>query len=450
MDTELLTRVLAQRARLRRHDTWSTERLAGFQAASLVRLRRHASRAPYYAHSLAGLERAPLSELPPLTKSDVMASFDRLLTRQDIDLATVEAHLADLTQADGDPGVPLNRRWWVAATGGTTGQRGVFVWDRREWATVLASYARATTWAGIRVGPRHPVRTAVVSSVVPTHQSAVVGASLRSRLVPTLRLDARSPLAETVEALNTFGPRVLVGYPSVLRPLAHEQLAGRLHLAPQAVMSASEVLSGRAAAEMQAAWVAPPFDVYAATETAGIASTCSAGRRHLYEDLVIVEVVDEAGSPVPDGTIGSGLLATVLFSRTLPLIRYRLSDQISVRRVPCPCGMPYRVLDTIEGREEETLVLRAGSGTVRIHPNVFHAALDDVEVDGWQVVQHTLGLRLLVVTGPRSPSPSELQARLRRALADAGATAVAIEVEVVREIPRTALGKTPLMRRADN
>ena len=131
-----------------------------------------------------------------------------------------------------------------------------------------------------------------------------------------------------VRQLNGFGPRLLVGYPSAIRPLAAEQLAGRLHIKPEAVMSASEVLTDTAAQESRNAWNSPTFDVYTATETAGIVSTCAAGRRHLYEDPVIAEPVDENYVPVPAGTTRSRLLASVLFTRTLPLIRYELSDRI--------------------------------------------------------------------------------------------------------------------------
>lgn len=171
------------------------------------------------------------------------------------------------------------------------------MWSRSEWATVLASYARANDWAGMRVGLTHPVRVALVSSRTPTHQSAVVGASLRSRLVPTLRLDATSRLSNTVAALNRFQPRMLVGYASALKPLAAEQRAGGLAISPQAVMSASEVLTKRTAAEISEAWGTAPFDVYAATETAGIASPCTFHNSHVYEDLVIVEPVNESGAP---------------------------------------------------------------------------------------------------------------------------------------------------------
>ncbi len=137
---------------------------------------------------------------------------------------------------------------------------------------MLASYARANDWAEIPAGLTRPLKVAIVSSRLPTHQSAVVGATLRSAIIPTPRLDAAAPRAETVAALNGFQPRLLVGYASALRPLAAEQTAGRLAIRPRAVISASEVLAPSAAAEIEAAWGAAPFDVYAATDTAGISS----------------------------------------------------------------------------------------------------------------------------------------------------------------------------------
>jgi phenylacetate-coenzyme A ligase PaaK-like adenylate-forming protein len=42
-------------------------------------------------------------------------------------------------------------------------------------------------------------------------------------------------------------------------------------------------------------------NVYAATETAGIASECRLGHLHRYEDLVIAEIVDGDNQPVPEG-----------------------------------------------------------------------------------------------------------------------------------------------------
>jgi phenylacetate-coenzyme A ligase PaaK-like adenylate-forming protein len=375
-----------------------------------------------------------------------MEHFDEALTTPDLGLADLENHLRSLTESGGDPGVPWKDRWWAAATAGTTGRRGTFVWNRSEWGTVLASYARASDWAGISAGPARPLKMALVSSRVPTHQSAVVGAALRSRLIPTLRLDVTAPMAETVAALNRFQPRLLVGYASALKPLAAEQRAGRLHISPHAVMSASEVLSPHTASELQEAWGTAPFDVYAATETAGIASPCIHRNRHVYEDLLIVEPVDQDGKPVPPGTTGAKLLVTVLFSRTLPLIRYELSDRVRLGGRGCACGRPFTLLEDVEGRVEDVLHLPGMSGSVTVHPIVFHHVLDQAALAGWQVVQEPARVRVLLAGLAPGSSQDGVRAAVADALTAAGVVQTPVDVQLVDHLERTALGKAPFVR----
>ena len=447
MDVRILSQVLYLRATWRRRDRWDAVRIAAHQEQALQRLRAATyAGSEFYRRRHAGLHDAPLNELPSVTKTDLMENFDEAVTTPDLRLVDLEAHLRFVTRSGGDPARPFRGRWRVAATAGTCGRRGIFAWNRSEWASVLASYARANDWAGVAAFPGRPVKMALVSSRVPTHQSAVVGASVASPFVPTLRLDVTAPTDETVNALNAFQPRVLVGYASALRPLAAEQREGRLHIAPAGVMSASEVLTAQAAVEMQDAWGTAPFDVYAATETAVIASPCTYRNRHVYEDLVIVEPVDSAGSPVPPGTTGAKLLVTVLFSRTLPLIRYEMSDTIRLDGRGCPCGRSFALLEDVEGRMEDVLQLQGNNGLVPVHPNVFHKVLDDVASSGWQVIQEAAVLRILVAGLMPGRSTGSIEAAVAAALAGAGASPLRIDVQVVDRLERTALGKAPFVR----
>jgi phenylacetate-coenzyme A ligase PaaK-like adenylate-forming protein len=130
----------------------------------------------------------------------------------------------------------------------------VVVEELGQWVTVLASYNRSLDWAG----------------ATPWHQSARVGATVRSPWVQTLRIDSGDPQRGILERLHRFQPQVLVGYASMLRLLASEQLAGRLTIAPDVIFSASEVLTGETRRRIHQAWSRRPFDVYAATGTAGI------------------------------------------------------------------------------------------------------------------------------------------------------------------------------------
>jgi phenylacetate-CoA ligase len=164
----------------------------------------------------------------------------------------------------------------------------------------LASYNRSFDWAGVGAGITRRTRMAVVSSTTPWHQSARVGASVHSPWVPTLRIDSGDPLESIVERLNGFRPRVLVAYASMAHLLAEEQLAGRLRISPDFVFGSSEVFTEQARRRVEEAWEKKPFEVYAATEPAGIASECEQHRgMHLFEDLVMTEVVDGKNRPVP-------------------------------------------------------------------------------------------------------------------------------------------------------
>lgn len=438
MNLAALAAVLRQRATLRARDRWSREELLAYQAQSLADLRSYAvARSPFYRDLHRGLEAAPLTELPVVTKATLMAQFDELVTDRNVHLADVERYLATASVTDR-----YRDRYRVAATGGTTGRRGVFLADPHEWTAILASYARAYDWAGVAAGVTRRMRMAVVSSTNPTHQSSIVGATVASPFIPTLRLDASRPIAEVVAALNDFRPESLVGYASMLRVLAEEQLEGRLHVNLRAALSASEVLTPDTRERIQAAFGVAATNVYAATETAGIASECRQGHLHRYEDLVIAEIVGEDNRPVPEGEYGARTLVTVLFSRTQPLIRYELSDRIAAAPGQ-PGDLPFSLLAGIEGREEEILTI----GGVTVHPNVFHGALERLPVSGWQVIDEGGSVRVLLA-GASGVDPATVAGSVRAALAGVGARNAAIVVELVDAIPRTALGKAPLIRRA--
>lgn len=444
MTPALLYRIFRNRGVLAEHDAWPRERLLAHQAHALAELRRYATeRSAFWRDALARLDGAALSALPVLTKATLMERWDAVVTDPRLRLDAVRAHAE--TMAAGER---YERRWYVSATSGTSGHRGVFVWDPEEWAWVIASYARAQDWAGVGASLARRRRMAVVSSRAPWHQSALVGASVDSPWVPTLRLDAGAPLAETCAALDAFQPETLVLYASMARVLAEEQLAGRLHIRPEAVFCASEVLTASTKARATEAWGRPPFEVYAATEPAGIASACPEGRMHLYEDLVIPEVVDDDGRAVPVATSGARLLVTVLFSRTLPLLRYELDDRVRLSADTCPCGRPYGLLDGVEGRSDEVLDLPApGGGTRALHPVVFHQVLEPVPAHGWQVVDRGTELEVLVARPGADFDPEGVTRRLEAALAQAGVVAPPIRVHAVDAIPRGATAKSRQVRR---
>jgi putative adenylate-forming enzyme len=444
MNARLLAQILRRRQDLRSHDRWSRRDLEVHQAGQLRDLREFTSeRSRFYQRFHHGLGTRSLHELPVLTKAMLMEQFDELSTDPAVRRDDVLQYISTMKT-----GQRFLDRYYAASTSGSTGRRGLFVWSQTEWATIMASYSRGQDWAGVPTRITGRQSLALVSSRTPWHQSALVGATAESRFIPTLRLDATEPLPALNDQLNHFQPDVLVAYASMGRVLADEQLAGRLHIAPRAVMTASEVLSDESRRRIERAFGSSPFNQYAATETAGIAADCELHRMHFYEDLVIAEIVDEMNRPVPAGAFGAKVLVTVLFSRTLPLIRYEMSDCLRASSETCPCGRSLAVLDAVEGRREDVLELPSrDGGKVTVHPNVFHEILDLLPLRGWQVREEPFGLRVLVVGPPDVVQSKAWSQQLAAAVANQGARVGQVLVERVEDIPRTALGKAPLIQR---
>jgi putative adenylate-forming enzyme len=443
MNLLMILEVLARRRALRGHERWSREHLLAHQSRQLERARAFAyARSPFYREHHRGLERAPFDALPALTKKTLMDRFDDVVTDRSLRRADVESYLASLQDNRR-----LRGRYWVSSTSGSSGLKCLVPSTDREWATVIASYARANEWAGVTAGLTRRTTMAVVSSTTPWHQSSRVAATVQSPFMKSVRFDAASPLVEIVAGLDSQQPEVLVAYASMLRVLAEEQLRGRLHIRPRAVNCSSEVLTVEARALATRAWGVAPFNVYAATETGGIGAECGLHTGlHVFEDLVIIEPVDEHDRPVPDGVAGDKLLVSVLFGRTLPLLRYELTDRVRMATRTCPCGLPFRLIEAVEGRTDDLLRLpgRAG-GLVTVHPIAVHHALDEVLAGGWQVREEEGRLRVLIARPGVGFSVEGVTAALCAALEATGAAPTAVSVDVVDNIPAGAAGKRPLV-----
>lgn len=445
MDISIMLKLLHTLEQLRKHERWTRAQLDTYQAESLRRLREYTcARSPFYQKFHQGLFDRPLSELPVLTKAMMMEHFDDLVTDRSLRLEAIRAYAAQ-----GEAGQRYRNRYWVNATSGSSGQPGFFLFDRAEWVYVLASFARSQEWSGVQINLTHRQRMATVASISPWHMSSQAAASVKSWWRPSLRLPASQSLSQTVEQLNKWQPEVLIAYASMAGILAEEQLAGRLRIHPQVVYTASEVLTQPTRRRVREAWGDEPFNQYVATETASIAAEYRVGRRmHFFEDLVIAENVDEHYRPVPPGEYGAKVLITTLFSRTQPIIRYELNDSVRMSTAVHADGLPFAVLDGVQGRVEDALQLPAvAGGTLAVQPLVFNRVMDIVPVGGWQVTQQADDGLVMLLTGVRDGLLDEaLIDRLTRSLAQAGVRAPYIHVQRVVAIPKTAAGKAPLIK----
>ncbi|HKZ01054.1 MAG TPA: hypothetical protein VJ180_02385 [Pyrinomonadaceae bacterium] len=445
MNIQIMLKLLHTLEQLRKHESWTRQQLESYQAKALQELRQYAyERSPFYQKFHKGLTGLPLHKLPVLTKALMMEHFDELVTDRKL-------HLEDVRAFASQGGLMQRYRnhYYVNATSGSSGHPGFFLFDETEWSQVLASFARSQEWSGVRINLTRRQKMATVASISPWHMSSQVAATVKSWWRPSLRLPASQPLSRTVDELNAWQPEVLIAYASMSGILAEEQLAHRLQIKPQVVYAASEVLTPQTVKRVKEAWGIEPFNQYVATETASIAAEHESCRRmHFFEDLIITEVVDEQYRPVPTGEYGAKILVTTLFSRTQPLIRYEINDSVRVSVELHDCGLPFAVLESIQGRVEDSLTLPAVSGgEVLIRPLVINRIMDIAPVSGWQVNQQVDSGLVIFLTGMRDGLSDEaLVARISKSLAQEGARAPYIRVQHVPEIPKTASGKAPLIK----
>jgi phenylacetate-CoA ligase len=436
-------RALAIARRLAEQERWSREELLEFQRDRLSSLVRHAvQHSPFY-RDLYARERLPsdgsieLVRLPLLTKAGVMENFDRIVTDPRLRLAALDDHVAGLTRDDYYLG-----EYRVLTTSGSTGGRALFVYDPREWSTSLAGFLRYASFMESSPCLPRRIKVAAIGAPGALHQSNRVATSLDVGLYRMLRLPVTASIPELVAALNAFQPEALNAYPSIATLLAAEQLDGRLDIHPLRVSTSSEVRTEEMERAIREAWAVEPFNMYAASETGMLAVDCSHHRGlHLFDDLSILEVVDEDGQPVPAGSPGHKLLLTNLFNYTQPLIRYEISDMLTLNPEPCPCGRPFRLVRTIEGRNDDILYLPTPNGRrIPVHPIHLRSPLGaDASVRQYQVVHDAAGLHVrLVLANGASPEASCAQARdtLLGKLAALGVAPLHVDVRPVPALER--------------
>jgi phenylacetate-coenzyme A ligase PaaK-like adenylate-forming protein len=436
MTTSTMTTAAALRDRLPDHLDrlrWDRDRLEAHQAVALRELLRHArERSPFHADRLAGIDLDDigldgLDALPTMTKAEMMGAFDDVVTDRRVTLDRVEEHLA----ATGADASLLLGEHAVLASGGSSGQRGVFVYPFAGIVDYTLGLVRAGLGRALALGEPPPggLPVAMVAAPSAVHASRALSSLFSGDLLSVTTVPVTLPLPEVVARLNALQPLLLQGYPSVLSLLADEQVAGRLHISPLAVTGSSEQFPAEDRQRVGTAFGVGVVDQFGSSE--GVLGVSEPGSPviALAADLAIVELVDEHHRPVPTGTPSAKVLVTNLIGTVQPLIRYELTDRF-VRQPDVPGDGHPRV--TVDGRDDELLRY----GDVVIHPLVVRSTVLGVPaVVEHQVRQTARGVDVDVVASA-GVDVVALEQALAGALGRAGLRDPGVRVRRVDGVPR--------------
>lgn len=341
------------------------EHQLAFQPAEVIRaeqerlLNEHLAycrtRSPYYRDRLpAGpIRLEDLATLPTLSRAD--------LSRENAAFVAVPAEqIAD-----------------ISFTSGTTGQPCRYVYTKHDLERLAVNDATGFWGAGMRPGMK-------VLLTCTIDRCFIAGLAYYSGAV-LLGLSAIRNGLNTIEShaqiIRTQKPEAIVGVPSFLVKLLDYLREQKMDISfIRTLVGIGEPLRTRdlqstaLAKRLEALVPNGVYATYASTEMGTSFTECSAHcGGHAPADLAVVEVVDEAGYPVPDGETGE-ITCTPFQVEGMPLVRFRTGDIGFIIPEACSCGRHTRRVGPVVGRKSQMLKVR---GTL-LFPNAFFTALDEL------------------------------------------------------------------------
>ena len=405
------------------------------------------SNSQYYAQKYSELpERiSSIQQIPPVTKSELMDHFNDWVTDPEITIEGVKEFVSNMSLV----GHLYLGRYMVSTTSGSTGVPGIFIQDKASDTIMKTLMAiRGTTklkWSDILKVAAKGGRNAAVCSTAGHFTAFSTAERLRLRNPSNGKIRAFSiqfPLSTLVKELNEYQPALIGGYATAMEILAEEQKAGRLHIQPVAILLGGEKLYPNVRAKLESVFQARVLDLYGGTEATAMTFECEEGQFHVNTDWIIFEPVDEFYQPVPSGKQSHSVLITNLANRIQPLIRYELTDRVTMFSEPCKCGRPFPVVQ-VEGRTDDILKLSTSNGQiVHILPLALKTIVEEIlGVRRFQLIQTApdkLTVRLEVDEGNLRDQVWE---NVREALLDYFATQglTNLSIEKSEELPQRHL-----------
>jgi phenylacetate-CoA ligase len=221
----------------------------------------------------------------------------------------------------------------ICSTTGTTGESTPFPEQWPTWSRLASYHARFLWGIGLRPGDR-------VLCPGSTYRGAYYEMYQMIGAVPIMSDTAKGDWWEIFELTKRFQPAAMkVSGPGLL---ALAELEGSVDIAEtfsciKVGLFGGEPL-GRRMRERLEDWKLETISMTTAADV-GISMEClERDGHHIWEDEVLVEVLDpDTGAPVVDGQVGE-LVATALDDDVAPLVRYRSGDLVRASHGPCACG----------------------------------------------------------------------------------------------------------------
>jgi phenylacetate-CoA ligase len=167
-----------------------------------------------------------------------------------------------------------------------------------------------------------------------------------------------------LKQVNTHPPKLIIAYAQAIYELAQFAEQEHITVTPQkAILTSAGTLHHFMRQKIEAIFQCKIFNRYGSREVGDIACECEAhDGLHVFTRGCYVEILDENGRIVPNGTEGE-ILVTSLANKSMPLIRYAIGDRGILSPVKtCTCGRKGVKFQKVTGRNVD--VFRKADGTL--------------------------------------------------------------------------------------
>lgn len=378
---------------LRQSQYWDREHLRRWQLDRLNELLQAAiGHSPFYAKALQDI-RLPITDLrqlellPVLTKEHMRRHFEEIRCTN----------------------VPL-KDCELSKTGGSTGEPAYYYLSKNSKDWNRGSVYRSAEWAGAFLGDRSV-------QMMGSHYDLKEFQKLGWKIVFFFQRLRDLPVAYVNDALFEsyfqtllrFKPSSLWGYASGMHLFAEFILKyhpGTSFDFLRAIITSSETLRPHWRAQINDVFGnGKVYDHYGSREVY-IASECSMHEGyHIHAEVILLEVVDHEGRQLPSGQSGR-ILVTDLTNLAFPFVRYEIGDVGALScRNPCICGLTLPLLERVEGRIADIVVL---PDRILTPPNFTILMSDLPGVDAYQIMQDSVErITVRIVRNPKYNSNVE-------------------------------------------
>lgn len=384
---------------------------------------------PYYQQSIISQGVNDLEDfrkLPFLTKDILRAKNALLLTNQ---------HFWGLTKK---------------TTGGSTG-KAVTIWKTSDaMGQELAAAWRGYSWAGIDIGDKQGRFWGVPFSSKDKFRAQLIDFACHRKRFSAFAFNEES-MNSYIEALNSFKPKYLYGYVSMLTQFAEflQRTKRKLSFPVHCVIATSEVLTSYHRQLLENVFYCPVYNEYGCGEVGTIAHQCEKGSMHINSENLIVEILD-GDRPCEPGKLGE-VVVTELNNKAMPLIRYRLGDYASFSNESCSCGRKLPIIKNIAGRAYDMIFNKEGK---MFHGEFFMYIFEEAKrknlgIDAFQVIQLELDrIKIRIKPDIRYSKKAEdfITSHIQRGFDPS----IKLEFEMVEFISREASGKMRLIKGMEN